>query len=86
MFADEALELDFRRMSVSKHAEDARLYLILKSIRVQLLKQWRKGRRIPSSAGSPYMKAPNVWRLRIPPYGTVIYSVLRRTIQILDIL
>ena len=90
VFADETLESDYRRLTVSAHPEDVQLHSILRTIRTELRRRWRRGKRITNPrVASRYERmyqAPNVWRLRLHRYGTVIYSVLERTIRILDIL
>ena len=91
VFADEALEADFRRLAVSRHPEDERLHVVLKAIRAELRRRWRSGKRITSPAMiSEYERVlhrvPDLWRLKLHRHGTVIYSVSRNRIQILDIL
>ncbi len=90
VFADEALETDFRRFAVSRHPEDQRLHVVLQRIRTELRKRWRSGKRITDQALTQdyhrVYRAPNVWRLRLHRHGTVIYTVSSRSIRIVDIL
>lgn len=90
VFADEALEADFRRLAESEHRDDKKVHSVLKSIRMELLQRWRSGQRITRGRMAlEYRKryqVSNVWRLRLYEHGTAIYSVSRTGLQILDIL
>lgn len=90
VFADEPLEADFRRLAESEHREDKKLHSVLKSIRMELGQRWRSGQRITRGRmASEYRKTyqvSNVWRLKLYEHGTVIYSVSRTGLRILDIL
>ena len=89
MFADEALEADFRRLALSKHPEDERLHVILNAIRKELRMRWKSGKRITDPATTQAYTSVHrtpLWRLRLHRHGTVIYSVSRRRIRIVDLL
>lgn len=89
-FADEALEADFKRLPESKHPEDECLHSVLTGMREELRKRWRSGKKITSRAALAEYKrihgVPNLSALKLHRHGTVIYSVSRARIQILDIL
>lgn len=90
VFAEEKLETDFRRLGESKHPEDECLHSILTGIRAELGKRWGSGRRVTGRATLTEYKrmdgVSNLWVLKLHRHGTVIYSVSRSRIQILDIL
>jgi hypothetical protein len=89
VFADKALETDFRRLEASKHPEDKHLHSVLAGIRAELDKRWRRGKGV---AGRSVLAAyerihggSNLWMLRLRRHGTVIYRIDRDEIHILDI-
>ena len=90
IFADEALEADYRRLAESKHPEDQVLRSVLTEIRAELGKRCRSGKRVTGrSALAEYKRihgVSNLWVLKLHRHGTVIYCVSRSRIQILDIL
>ena len=90
VFADELLEADFSRLAVSRYPEDERLHSVIGGIRAELGKRWRSGKRITDRAAlAEYERMHgmvNLWRLKLHGQGTVIYSVSRDRIRILDIL
>ena len=90
IFADEALEADYRRLAESKHPEDQVLLSVLGAVRAELGKRWTGGRRVTSRATlSEYKRkygVSNLWVLKLHRYRTVIYSVSSSRIQTVDIL
>lgn len=90
VFVDKKMEDDYKRLARSEHSEDKRLYQILTGIREELRKRWRSGKGITSRAALAEYKrihrVPNLSALKLHRHGTVIYSVSRARIQILDIL
>ena len=88
-FADEAMELDYQRISSSSHPEDERLYAFLTEIRTELEKRWMSGQKVTDgkriSLYERMFQIKEVWQIEIPPHGTVLFSVTPEAILIVDI-
>ena len=89
-FADGKMESEYKKLIGSAHPEDRRLHSVLTSVRTALAKYWRRGDEITrTSLGVIYTRlyqVDNVWRLEVPPHGTVLFSVHSREIRIVDVL
>ena len=89
VFASQKLEDLYKRLAVSQHREDRRSYQTLQKIRRQLGMHYRSGREIPMkripSVYKRMFDIENLWRLDVPAGSTVVYSVVRQQILIVDI-
>ena len=89
-FADENLEDDYEKLAKSKHPEDERVYSFLTAIRMELGKKWESGQKVTDrnriSLYERMLQIKEVWRVEIPPHGTVLFSITPEAILIVDIL
>ena len=89
-FADGKLEYDYEQLAKSKHPEDERAYSFLTAIRTELGKRWRSGQRVTDgkriSLYERMFHVREIWKVEIPPHGTVLFGVTPGTILIVDVL
>ena len=89
IFANKALDQDFKRLSTSENPEDKRLYAVLRRIIYCLRFQYQSGDRLQSYEISDYYKnafqIDNLWKIDLGRDKTVLYSVVGREIWILDL-
>ncbi len=87
-FASQKMEDDFEQLAESEHQEDRRLFGVLKQTRETLLREYRRGKRVPGdSVPMVYRELfgiENLWSLDIPDLGTVFFSIFEKEIVIVD--